>query len=133
MYKKTLKLLLVTVITLLIFHLLFTQIDARLVIQVLSSANLVYTLASIIVLALIIPIVVFRWQIILNVTGHPLPFWRCFNIFMATLPLTSITPSKSGDVVKAYYLKDEFPMSKTIGTVYTERVFDLFSLIFFLL
>lgn len=130
MYKKTLKLLLVTVITLLIFHLLFTQIDARLVIQVLSSANLVYTLASIIVLALIIPIVVFRWQIILNVTGHPLPFWRCFNIFMATLPLTSITPSKSGDVVKAYYLKDEFPMSKTIGTVYTERVFDLFTLIF---
>jgi len=130
MYQKILKPLLVTVITLFIFYLLFTQIDARLVIQVLSSSNLVYILASILVLALIIPIAVFRWQIILNVTGHPLPFWRCFNILMAALPLTSITPSKSGDVVKAYFLKDEFPISKTIGTVYTERVFDLFLLIF---
>lgn len=130
MYQKTLKPLLVTVITLFIFYLLFTQIDARLVIQVLSSANLFCILASILVLALIIPIAVFRWQIILNVTGHPLPFWRCFNLLMAALPLTSITPSKSGDVVKAYFLKDEFPISKTIGTVYTERVFDMFSLIF---
>jgi uncharacterized protein (TIRG00374 family) len=49
---------------------------------------------------------------------------------MAALPITSISPSKSGDVIKAYYLKEEIPMSKTIGTVYTERVFDLFSLIF---
>lgn len=130
MYQKILKPLLVTVITLFIFYLLFTQIDAKSVIQVLSSANLVYILASILVLALIVPIAVFRWQIILKVTGHPLPFWRCFNIFMAALPITSISPSKSGDVIKAYYLKEEIPMSKTIGTVYTERVFDLFSLIF---
>lgn len=130
MYQKILKPLLVTVITLFIFYLLFTQIDTRSVVQILSNANLFYVLASILVLALIIPITVFRWQIILKITGHSLPFWRCFNIFMAALPLTSISPSKSGDVVKAYYLKDEFPMSKTIGTVYTERIFDLFSLIF---
>lgn len=129
MYQKILKPLLVTVITLFIFYFLFTQIDARLVIQVLSSANLVCILASILVLALIIPIAVFRWQIILNVTGHPLPFWRCFNIVMVALPLASITPSKSGDVIKAYYLKNEIPMSITIGTVFTERVFDVLSLI----
>jgi len=130
MYQKALKPLLVTIITLSIFYLIFTQIDARSVIQILSSANPFYILVSILILALLIPIAVFRWQMILKVTGHPLPFWRCFNIFMAALPLTSISPSKSGDVVKAYYLKDEFPMSKTIGTVYTERVFDLFTLIF---
>ena len=130
MCQKAFKPLLVTVITLSIFYLLFTQIDARSVIQVLSNANLFYILASILTLALIIPIAVFRWQVILKVTGHPLPFWRCFNIFMAAYPLTSISPSKSGDVVKAYYLKNEFSMSKTIGTVYTERVFDLFTLIF---
>lgn len=130
MYQKAIKPLLVTIITLSIFYIIFTKIDATSVIQVLSSANLFYISASILILALLIPIAVFRWQMILKVTGHPLPFWRCFNIFMAALPLTSISPSKSGDVVKAYYLKDEFPMSKTIGTVYTERVFDLFALIF---
>ena len=115
--------------TLLIFYLLFTQIDTRSVVQVLSSANLFYILVSILVLALLIPIGVFRWQIVLKVTGYPLPFWRCFTILMASLPLTSISPSKSGELIKAYYLKDDLPMSKTIGTVYTERVFDLFSLI----
>lgn len=129
MYNNTLKSLLVAVITLFIFYLLFTQIDGTSVIQILSNANLFYILASILTLALIIPIAVFRWQVILKVTGHPLSFWRCLNILMAALPLTSITPSKSGDVVKAYYLKNEIPMSITIGTVFTERVFDVLSLI----
>jgi len=125
-----LKQLILIILTILIFYILLTQIDAKSVMQILSNANLFYILGSILILALLIPLAVFRWQIILKVTGHPLPFWRCFNIFMAALPLTSISPSKSGDVVKAYCLKDEFPISKTIGTVYTERVFDLFSLIF---
>lgn len=118
------------ILTALIFYLIFTHIDARSVIPVLSTANSFYLLSSVLVLMIILPLGVKRWQIILKVTGHSLPFWRCFNVFMAALPLTSISPSKSGDVVKAYYLKDEFPMSKTIGTVYTERVFDLFTLIF---
>ena len=129
-HHKILKPLLVTVITLFIFYLLFTQIDARSVIQVLSSANPFYLFLSVLVMMTILPLGVKRWQIILNVTGHSFSFWRCFTIFMAALPLTCITPSKSGDVVKAYYLKDDIPMSKTIGTVFTERIFDLFSLIF---
>lgn len=124
-----LKKLILVLFTVLIFYILFTQIDARSVTQVLSSANLFYILASMFVLALIIPIAVFRWQLILKVAGYPLPFWRCFNILMGVLPLSSITPSKSGDVIKAYYLKDEIPMSITIGTVFTERVFDVLSLI----
>jgi len=50
---------------------------------------------------------------------------------MAALPLTSITPSKSGDVIKAYYLKDKIPASKTIGSVITERMFDVLTLVLF--
>ena len=50
---------------------------------------------------------------------------------MAAVTLTSITPSKSGDVIKAYYLKDRIPPSKTVGSLLTERIFDVFMLISF--
>ena len=48
---------------------------------------------------------------------------------MAAIPLTSITPSKSGDVIRAYYLKEEIPVTRTIGGVLTERIFDVVVLI----
>jgi len=50
---------------------------------------------------------------------------------MGAFPLTSITPSKSGDVIKAYYLKDIIPASKTVGSVITERMFDVLTLVLF--
>jgi len=50
---------------------------------------------------------------------------------MGAFPLTSITPSKSGDVIKAYYLKDKIPASKTVGSVITERMFDVLTLVLF--
>jgi len=50
---------------------------------------------------------------------------------MAAFPLTSITPSKSGDIIKAYYLKDKIPASKTAGSVITERLFDVLTLVLF--
>ena len=72
-----------------------------------------------------------RWQIILETIGYNLQYKECFNLIMAAFPLVSITPSKSGDVIKAYYLKDKIPASKTIGSVITERMFDILSLISF--
>jgi uncharacterized protein (TIRG00374 family) len=52
---------------------------------------------------------------------------------MGALPLTSITPSKSGDVIKAYYLKDKIPATVTVGSVLTERIFDVLTLVLFFL
>lgn len=129
--SSILKTVLVLSITLIIFYLIFTKIDFYSVVEVLSHANLFYLFIALLLLFAIILIIAKRWQTILETMGYNFQYKECFNLIMGALPLTSITPSKSGDVVKAYYLKDQIPMSKTVGSVLTERVFDVFTLILF--
>jgi len=72
-----------------------------------------------------------RWQTLLSAMEFAVSSWKCFNVLMATFPLTAVTPSKAGDFVRAYYLKDEIPMIRTVGSVLTEKVFDVVVLIAF--
>ena len=131
MKKTILKTVLVFAITIAIFYFIFTKIDFYSVVEILSHANIFYLLIALLLLAVIILLGIKRWQIILKAMDYSIPYRKCFTIVMGALPLTSITPSKSGDVIKAYYLKDEIPISKTIGSVLTERVFDIFTLVLF--
>lgn len=131
MKKYTLRTLAVIFITLAIFYVLFSEFDFYSVIRVLSSANIFYLFMAIVLLFIIILLEVKRWQTVLCAMGYSISFKRCFNVLMSSLPLTSITPSKSGDIIKAYYLKAEIPIVRTIGSVLTERVFDIFTLVLF--
>ena len=130
--KKTFfRTLLVLSITIAIFYFIFTKIDFYSVIEVLSHANLFYLLIALLLLVVGVLITAKRWQIILETMGYNFRYKECFNLIMAAFPLTSITPSKSGDIIKAYYLKDKIPASKTVGSVITERIFDVLTLVLF--
>jgi uncharacterized membrane protein YbhN (UPF0104 family) len=41
----------------------------------------------------------------------------------------TITPSKSGDLMKAYYLKDRVPVGQVVGSVLAERILDVLVLL----
>lgn len=96
---------------------------------VLSRANLLYLLISLLPLTLSILISVKRWQTIIGAMGYSMPSTRCFNVLMASTPLASVTPMKLGDTVRSYYLRNEIPPTRVIGSVLTERIFDLFILV----
>ena len=129
--SSILKLVLVISITLTIFYLIFTKIDFYSVVDVLLHANIFYLFIALLLMIAGVLIIAKRWQIILETIGYNLQYKECFNLIMAAFPLTSITPSKSGDVIKAYYLKDKIPASKTVGSVITERMFDVLTLVLF--
>ena len=129
--SSRLKTILILPITIAIFYVIFTKIDFYSVVDVLLHANIFYLLIALLLLFVIILITAKRWQIILETMGYNFQYKDCFNLIMAAFPLTSITPSKSGDVVKAYYLKDKIPASKTVGSVITERMFDVLTLVSF--
>ena len=131
MKKSALRIILVLSITIAIFYAIFTKIDFHSVIEVLSHANLFYLFIALLLLFIIILITTKRWQTILKTMGYNFRYKECFNLIMGAFPLTSITPSKSGDVIKAYYLKDKIPASKTVGSVITERMFDVLTLVLF--
>ena len=130
--KKTFfRTLLVLSITIAIFYFIFTKIDFYSVLEILSHANIFYLLIALLLLVVGVLITAKRWQIILETMGYNFRYKECFNLIMAAFPLTSITPSKSGDIIKAYYLKDKIPASKTVGSVITERMFDVLTLVLF--
>ncbi len=118
-------------ITIAIFYFIFTKIDFYSVLEVLSHANPFYLFIALLLLFVVILITAKRWQTILETMGYNFQYKECFILIMAAFPLTSITPSKSGDVIKAYYLKDKIPASKTVGSVITERMFDVLALVLF--
>ena len=128
---RILKTILVSLITLIIFYFIFTKIDFYSVIEVLSHANTFYLLIALLLTVIGVLIIAKRWQTILKTMGYNFRYKECFNLIMGAFPLSSITPSKSGDIIKAYYLKDKIPASKTVGSVITERMFDVLTLILF--
>jgi uncharacterized membrane protein YbhN (UPF0104 family) len=66
-----------------------------------------------------------RFQAALAATGHQLGFGRAIRLTMAVWPISSLTPAKSGDLVKAYYLQDRVPATITAGALLAERAVDL--------
>lgn len=129
--SSILKSALVLSITVLIFYLLFTKIDFYSVVSVLLSSNPPWLVIALILSLSSVTISAKRWQTLLKKLGYNFQYKECFYLILGTLPLTSITPLKMGDAIKAYYLKGKIPSIKTIGAVVTERTFDILCLTLF--
>ena len=118
-------------ITLFIFYIIFQKVSLQDLISVLENVNPCYLTLSLFPLIISLYFIAKRWQTLLSAMGYTISLTKCFFVIMASFPLISITPSKTGDFVRAYYLKDEIPMTKTIGSVLTEKIFDVITLIVF--
>jgi len=129
--NKWVKLFFIISITGAIFFLIFQKIHFNEVISILISAKKIFLLLSIVPLGVSLFFNAIRWQSVLNAMEYEISLKECFVIFMAAIPFSSITPSKSGDIIRAYYLKNKIPLANTVGSVITERIFDLVVLIFF--
>ncbi len=71
----------------------------------------------------------FRFRRVLGALGHEVSFRRCFDSIMAAWPLGTVTPSKTGDFFKAWYLRDEVPVPRVLGSVLAERLLDVLVLL----
>ncbi|MCC6180132.1 MAG: flippase-like domain-containing protein [Chloroflexi bacterium] len=83
-------------------------------------------LAAVLLLTLTLPIShAWRLQAALLATDNRLGFGHALRLTMAVWPISSLTPAKSGDLVKAYYLRHEIPPTVTAGALLAERAVDL--------
>lgn len=129
--KTLLKTLLFTGITCLIFYLLFTRIGFFSILSILREAKF-WPLFLAFLLTISFPVTLaLRWQEILKLMNYCVSFPRCLLIVVGVWPLATVSPSKSGDLLRAYSLKNEIPASKVAGSVLTERALDVFSLAMF--
>jgi uncharacterized protein (TIRG00374 family) len=67
-----------------------------------------------------------RWQAYLSVLGYPPPWRANLGIFVASLAMLA-TPGRSGEALKAFWLRQRFqvPIAIGLGATFCERLCDL--------
>ena len=120
--------LLLVGLTLGIFYLLFRRIDLAEVVSLLGGVPWTTWLFATL-LTLSFPIMsALRWHLVLAGMNYDVPVTRCLLIILGVWPMTAISPSKTGDLLKAYSLRHEFSSVVVAGSILTERALDLLML-----
>lgn len=95
-----------------------------------SRANPALLLLAFLVFYLGFPLRGLRWAVILRGTGLRIGVRDSTEILFLSWLVNCLVPAKLGDVYRAYLLKLNSPvsLSRTFGTVFIERILDLFAI-----
>ena len=98
--------------------------------QLIFEANPALILAAFAVHYLGFPLRGFRWASLLRATGQGVRTADATEIIFLSWLVNCVVPAKLGDVYRAYLLKinSDASLSRTFGTVFIERVLDLFAI-----
>ena len=77
------------------------------------------------------PIRGLRWAILIRATGYPLKTRDSTEIIFISWLVNCLVPAKLGDLYRAYLLRlnAAVSLSRTFGTVFIERILDLFAIV----
>lgn len=94
------------------------------------AANPALVLLAFIVFYTGFPLRGLRWALLLRGTGLRVPVRDSTEIIFLSWLVNCVVPAKLGDVYRAYLLKlnSTASLSRTFGTVFIERVLDLFAI-----
>ncbi len=106
--------------------------DINKIYQTLFRINIYFFLCAIGLWFLSHLIKIVRWNYLLGENGVFLKFLDSLKIFTASMFISNITPSKLGEPVRSLILKKNqgVNVSKSLPSIFFERVFDIASLIF---
>jgi hypothetical protein len=97
----------------------------------ISQANPWWLLAAVGLYYVGFPLRGYRWALLIRGTGYPLKVKDSTEIILISWLVNCVVPAKLGDVYRAYLLRINtgVSLSRTFGTVFIERVFDLFAIV----
>ncbi|HUG49316.1 MAG TPA: lysylphosphatidylglycerol synthase transmembrane domain-containing protein [Candidatus Limnocylindria bacterium] len=98
--------------------------------NIILGANPLLLLAAFGVYYLGFPLRGYRWTLLLRSAGTQVRVRDSTEIIFISWLVNCLVPAKLGDVYRAYLLRVNFlvSLSRTFGTVFIERVFDLFAI-----
>lgn len=97
----------------------------------IANANPWLLVAAFVIYYLGFPLRGWRWALLLRGAGTEIKVRDSAEIIFISWLVNCLVPAKLGDVYRAYLLKTNSgtSLSKTFGTVFIERVFDLFAIV----
>jgi hypothetical protein len=95
-----------------------------------AEANPLFVLAAFLVYYLGFPLRGYRWKTLLRGAGYRISSRDATEILFLSWLVNCVVPAKLGDVYRAYLLKLNSSVSatRTLGTVFIERILDLFAI-----
>jgi uncharacterized protein (TIRG00374 family) len=107
------------------------NIDFGQLVTSITHANLWLLLAAFVIYYLGFPLRGYRWTLLLRGAGTGVSVKDSTEIIFISWLVNCLVPAKLGDVYRAYLLRLNFDvsLSRTFGTVFIERVFDLFAIV----
>ncbi|CAN5659998.1 lysylphosphatidylglycerol synthase transmembrane domain-containing protein [soil metagenome] len=129
--RRTQASILVPVIVLLLFALALPGFQLDELVSSVLGADPVWLLVAFGIYYIGFPLRGLRWSILLRGIGVRIRVRDATEIIFISWLVNSVVPAKLGDVYRAWLLKVNFPasLSATFGTVFIERVFDLFAIV----
>jgi uncharacterized protein (TIRG00374 family) len=105
------------------------QLDT--LVSYILAANPWWLLAAFAVYYLGFPIRGYRWSLLLRGIGLRLSVRDSTEIIFVSWLVNSLVPAKLGEVYRAWLLKVNYPvsLSATFGTIFIERMFDIFAIV----
>jgi hypothetical protein len=105
---------------------LLARIDPTTLRDLARSARGAWIVAAAACVAVLPPLMTWRWQTVLQSQGASrLPFARLLQAVLMGNILNSFLPGKSGDLVKAFYLREHAGLAWSVGSVLLERTVDV--------
>lgn len=107
------------------------NIDWRTLFQSIIEANPFLLLAALGVYYLGFPLRGYRWSLLLHGAGDDVRVRDSTEIIFISWLVNCMVPAKLGDVYRGYLLRLNFDvsLSRTFGTVFIERILDLFAIV----
>ena len=98
--------------------------------QLILQANPAYVALAFVVFYLGFPLRGYRWERLLHDNGFIISLRNSIEILYISWFVNCVVPAKLGDVYRAYLLKMNSPasLSRTFGTVFIERILDVFAI-----
>ncbi len=95
------------------------------------AANMGLLLAAFLIFYIGFPLRGYRWSLLVRGTGFPLKTRDATEIIFVSWLVNCLVPAKLGDLYRAWLLKinSTVSLSRTFGTVFIERVLDLFAIV----
>jgi len=105
--------------------------DVSKVLMVVAGANPYYVLLAFSLAVFLMTVRTFRWKILLARVNVRVAYAKLFASYMSGMLVSNMTPGKIGEPFKSYVLKKTsgIPISKTLPSVFMEKIFDVFSTI----
>ena len=128
--RRTIVSLVLPLILLFLIFRVALNVDVNELLDGIGRSNKLLILAGFIVFYAGFPLRGFRWALLLRGTGFRLKTRDATEIIFLSWLVNCLVPAKLGDIYRAYLLKINSPvsLSRTVGTVFIERILDLFAI-----